>query len=169
MILTAALLPVAQATPHIDSIYLVMVDRYANGNPTNDGQIDLEDPAAFHGGDLLGLTQHLDDIESLGIDTVWLTPITKMRTEPIGVHGAFHGYWVEDGRAVEPRFGRTQDIIELREALKVRGMKLLLDIVLRSARRVLRLRLHERRPLRRAASAGRGRGGLRGVLRPGDF
>lgn len=130
MILTAALLGVAQATPHIDSIYLVMVDRYANGNPTNDGQIDLEDPAAFHGGDLLGLTQHLDDIESLGIDTVWLTPITKMRTKPIGVHGAFHGYWVEDGRAVEPRFGRTQDIIELREALKVRGMKLILDIVL---------------------------------------
>ncbi len=124
------LLSVAHATPHMDSVYLIMVDRFSNGNPSNDGAVDTDDPSAFHGGDLQGIIQHLDNIESLGVDTIWLTPITKMRTEPIGVHGAFHGYWVEDGRKVEPRFGRTEDLLQLKEALRVRGMKLILDIVL---------------------------------------
>ena len=90
----------AHATPHMDSIYLVMVDRFANGNPTNDGGVDLQDPAAFHGGDLAGLLAHLDDIEAL-VDTIWLTPITKMRTDP-GVHGAFHGCWVDNAVQSNP-------------------------------------------------------------------
>jgi glycosidase len=126
----ALLLSAAHATPHMDSIYLVMVDRFANGNPNNDDTINVEDPTAFHGGDLQGVIQHLDDIESLGVDTIWLTPITKMRVENIGVHGAFHGYWVANGRAVEPRFGRTEDLVNLKNALRMRGMKLMLDIVL---------------------------------------
>jgi len=124
------LLSTAHATPHMDSIYLVMVDRFANGNEANDDRIDVKDPVAFHGGDLQGVLQHLDDIESLGVDTIWLTPITTMRTDNIGVHGAFHGYWVADGRAVEPRFGNTADLINLKKELQMRGMKLMLDIVL---------------------------------------
>jgi glycosidase len=130
MMLAALLLSVAQATPHMDSIYLIMVDRFANGNPNNDDTINMEDPMAFHGGDLRGIIQHLDDIESLGVDTIWLTPITKMRTEPIGVHGAFHGYWVDNGRTIEPRFGNAEDLIDLKKALRMRGMKLMLDMVL---------------------------------------
>ncbi len=130
MILSLLTLSLAHATPHMDSIYLVMVDRFANGNPANDNTIDLNDPAAFHGGDLAGLISRLDDIESLGVDTLWLTPIMKMRTEPIGVHGAFHGYWVDDARKVEPRFGTTAELIQLQKELKSRGMKLILDIVL---------------------------------------
>jgi len=114
----------------MDSVYLVMVDRFANGNPSNDESIDAKDASAFHGGDLAGIIQHLDDIESLGVDTIWLTPIMQMRTEPIGVHGAFHGYWIDNARRVEPRFGRTDDLIQLKKELKTRGMKLILDVVL---------------------------------------
>ena len=123
-------LAAAQAGPHLDSVYLIMVDRFANGNKSNDDTIDLEDDSAFHGGDIEGIIQHLDDIESLGVDTLWLTPIMDMRTERIGVHGAFHGYWVDDARRVEPRFGTLNDVVRLQKELDMRGMKLILDIVL---------------------------------------
>ena len=67
MILSLLTLSLAHATPHMDSIYLVMVDRFANGNPANDNTIDLNDPAAFHGGDLAGLISRLDDIDALPV------------------------------------------------------------------------------------------------------
>ncbi|MGB0637723.1 MAG: alpha-amylase family glycosyl hydrolase, partial [Myxococcota bacterium] len=76
----------------IQSVYLIMVDRYANGDSDNDEDADINDPTAFHGGDLRGIIDHIDHIEAMGVQTVWLTPISKMRTEPIGTHGAFHGY-----------------------------------------------------------------------------
>jgi len=114
----------------MDSIYLVMVDRFANGSGSNDGLVDPSQPDAFHGGDLQGLTQQLDTIERLGVDTLWLTPITAMRTEPIAEHGAYHGYWVANGRKLEPRFGTYGDLKVFREALEQRGLQLLLDIVL---------------------------------------
>ena len=82
--------------PPADLIYLVMVDRYSNGNPENDGEIDLADPQAWHGGDLQGITNHLDDLVALGVKTLWLTPISASRQEKFGEWGAFHGYWVED-------------------------------------------------------------------------
>ncbi|MEC8277405.1 MAG: alpha-amylase family glycosyl hydrolase, partial [Myxococcota bacterium] len=56
-------------------IYFILVDRYFNGDPSNDIRIDLEDPQAFHGGDLQGITQKLDSIQTLGADTIWLSPI----------------------------------------------------------------------------------------------
>ena len=95
--------------PKLDSIYLIMVDRFENGNGQNDGLVDPNKPEAFHGGDLQGLTSRLDAIEELGVDTLWLTPISSMRTEPIAEHGAFHGFWVSNGRKIEPRFGTNQD------------------------------------------------------------
>lgn len=124
------LLASANASPSMDSIYLVMVDRFANGRTDNDVEIDITDTQAFHGGDLSGITANIDYIEALGVDTVWLTPITKMRTAPINEHGAFHGYWLENGRKVEPRFGSLAELKALREALRVRGIKLILDVVL---------------------------------------
>ena len=63
-----------------------MVDRYANGDPTNDGAVNRADPAAFHGGDLQGVIDHLDDIQGLGFTTVWLSPVWKMRTEKFFDH-----------------------------------------------------------------------------------
>ncbi|MFH1463283.1 MAG: alpha-amylase family glycosyl hydrolase [Pseudomonadota bacterium] len=115
--------------PPDDAIYFVMVDRFANGDPSNDGDVDPDDPSAFHGGDLRGVIEHLDDLQALGVRTVWLSPVFSMRTEKFYDWGAFHGYWVQDLRHLEPRFGDEATLRELSDALHARGMRLLLDMV----------------------------------------
>ncbi|MGA9525277.1 MAG: alpha-amylase family glycosyl hydrolase [Myxococcaceae bacterium] len=116
--------------PGTGAIYFVMVDRFANGDPSNDGKIDLKDPAAFHGGDLAGVISKLDELKALGVETLWLSPVFKMRTEKFYGYGAFHGYWVEDLHQIEPRFGDEATLTRLSDELHRRGMKLVLDIVL---------------------------------------
>lgn len=113
-----------------DSIYFVMVDRFVNGDPKNDGAVDPADPQAFHGGDLAGLLGKLDYLQSLGITTVWISPVFAMRTEKFHGHGAYHGYWTSDFGAVEPRFGDEALLKKLSDELHRRGMKLVLDLVL---------------------------------------
>jgi glycosidase len=112
------------------AIYFVMVDRFANGDPKNDGAVDLKDPAAFHGGDLQGVLDHLDDLKAMGVGTIWLSPVFQMRTEKFFGHGAFHGYWTEDLTRVEPRFGDVALLSRLSAELHRRGMRLMLDVVL---------------------------------------
>lgn len=111
-------------------IYFVMVDRFSDGDRSNDGDANPADPQAFHGGDLQGVIDHLDWIQSLGFDTVWLSPIFKMRTEKWHGYGAFHGYWTWDLAALEPRFGDELLLARLRSELDRRKMKLMLDLVL---------------------------------------
>lgn len=120
----------ARASDEADAIYFVMVDRFANGDPSNDGPVDKTDAAAFHGGDLAGLVQHLDELVALGVRTVWLSPLFKMRTEKFFGHGAFHGYWVEDLRRIEPRFGGEEALTRLDFELRRRNLRLVLDVVL---------------------------------------
>lgn len=115
--------------PADDVIYFVMVDRFANGDPSNDGVVDPADPTAFHGGDLQGVIGKLDYLQGLGVRTLWLSPVFSMRTEKFYDWGAFHGYWVHDLRSVEPRFGDEAALRELSDALHARGMRLLLDVV----------------------------------------
>ena len=122
--------PAARLAPGTDAIYFVMVDRFANGNPGNDGAIDLTDPAAFHGGDIAGVTQHLDELAALGVKTVWLSPVFKTRQAKFFGHGAFHGYWVEDLNILDPRFGTLEELRALSDGLHARGMRLLMDMVL---------------------------------------
>ncbi len=111
-------------------IYFVMVDRFANGDATNDPPgTDPSDPQAWHGGDLAGLTQHLDWLEELGVTTLWLSPLTRSRHEKFYEWGAFHGYWVEDHRELEPAFGTEDELRALRAGLQDRGMSLVLDMV----------------------------------------
>ncbi len=117
------------------SIYLLMVDRFADGAPNpgpDDDCFDPDDPRLFHGGDLVGLRQRLDYLAELGVDTVWVTPLTAQ----IGKHGdqcGYHGYWtalrVPDDGALEPRLGTEQDLHDLLDALHARGMRLMLDMV----------------------------------------
>lgn len=121
------------ATARPRSLYFVMVDRFANGDRANDGEVDPNDPAAFHGGDLQGLRARLDWLQDLGVDAVWLSPVFAMRTAKYGEHGAFHGYWVERLDRVEPRFGGEPALRALAEDLRARGMKLVLDVVLNHA------------------------------------
>lgn len=124
--------PAAAADPdaaRADLVYFIMVDRFFNGDPTNDGEIDRSDPHAFHGGDLAGIRQKLDYLSDLGVTTVWLSPVFEMRTEKVGEWGAFHGYWVKDLTRVEPRFGTADELRDLSRDLHRRDMKLVLDMV----------------------------------------
>ncbi len=113
-----------------DAIYFVLVDRFANGDAKNDGAIDLEDPQGFHGGDLQGVLDRLDHLQALGVKTVWLSPVFKMRTEKFKEYGAFHGYWITDHDRVEPRFGDEALLKKLSDELHRRNMRLVLDVVL---------------------------------------
>lgn len=124
----AAVTPSKPAKP--GAIYFVMIDRFENGDRSNDGDADPSDPQAFHGGDLAGVINRLDWLQSLGVDTVWLSPIFKMRTSKWHGYGAFHGYWTWDLAALEPRFGDEAMLARLREELTKRNMLLVLDLVL---------------------------------------
>jgi len=114
-------------------IYFVMVDRFADGDGLAAAGIEPENPVAFHGGDLRGLTAQLDEISDLGATALWITPIAQQVAAPIpsdaGPFHGHHGYWAEDLRGVDPRFGSEDDLRALADALHQRGMKLMLDVV----------------------------------------
>jgi len=106
-----------------ESIYFIMIDRFNNGDSSNDYNVNVKDPKAYHGGDFKGITLQLDYIKEMGFTAIWLTPIFK--NEP----GGYHGYWIEDFYDVEEHFGTLKDFKELvREAHK-RDMKVIVDMV----------------------------------------
>jgi neopullulanase len=113
-----------------DVIYLVMPDRFANGDPTNDepaefaGSHDRTKPHAYHGGDLRGVTAHLPYLKDLGVTTVWLTPIVKN-----GAAQDYHGYSAVDLYAVDPHLGTLRDYQDLVEAAHKQNMKVFFDVV----------------------------------------
>ena len=119
-----------QGLTYDDVIYLIMPDRFANGDPTNDepaefpGSHDRTKPRAYHGGDLRGITAHLPYLKDLGVTTLWLTPIVKN-----GATQDYHGYGAVDLYAVDPHLGTLQDYRELIEAAHKRHMKIFFDVV----------------------------------------
>lgn len=117
------------APAEADLVYLAMVDRFANGDPDNDGGVDLTDPHGWHGGDIQGIRDRLDHLEAMGVKTVWLTPVTAARDDKVGEWGAFHGYWLRDPWALNPRFGTVADLRGLSDDLHARGMRLVVDMV----------------------------------------
>ncbi len=112
-----------------DSIYFVMVDRFFDGDSEQIGLLSPEDPQGWHGGDLRGVLQHIDYVADMGFGAVWLTPVFDSRDEPFGEWGAFHGYWVDSLSSIEPRFGDYDDLMALSEAMHLRGMRLIADVV----------------------------------------
>ena len=114
-----------------DFIYLIMPDRFANGNPNNDAHPDLadkpnrDDPWARHGGDLQGIINNLDYIEDLGVTAIWNTPVVE-DNDP---KGSYHMYAASDVYQIDRRFGSNQTYKHLSEALKKRNMKLIMDYV----------------------------------------
>jgi len=128
--------------PQDEVIYFLLPDRFANGDPANDrgglsgGRLvtgfDPTSKAFYNGGDLKGINQHLDYIQSLGATAIWLAPVFK--NKPVqGKKGeesaGYHGYWVTDFTRVDPHFGTEQDMRALVEAAHGRGMKVYLDII----------------------------------------
>lgn len=114
-----------------DVLYLIMPDRFADGDPSNDqppgseGTYDRSNPQAYHGGDLRGVIDHLDYLQQLGVTAVWLTPI--LANDPRGTD--YHGYGATDMYAVEPRLGTLAEYRELSDRLHRRHMKLVFDDV----------------------------------------
>jgi glycosidase len=113
-----------------DVMYLIMPDRFANGDPTNDepaeapGSHDRSKPRAYHGGDLRGIENHLPYLKDLGVTTLWLTPIVKN-----GATQDYHGYGAVDLYAVEPHLGSLKDYQDLVAAAHKQGMKIFFDVV----------------------------------------
>jgi glycosidase len=132
-------LPLAARTPTLgrfqgllpdDVMYLIMPDRFANGDPTNDapaeapGSHDRSKPRAYHGGDLRGIQNHLPYLNDLGVTTLWLTPIVKN-----GAAQDYHGYGAVDLYSVDPHLGTLKNYQDLVAAAHKQGMKILFDVV----------------------------------------
>jgi neopullulanase len=113
-----------------DVIYLIMPDRFADGDPANNfpasGTYDRAEPRAYHGGDLRGIEQHLPYLKDLGVTTIWITPIYN-NDDLTGRD--YHGYGAVDLYAVEEHFGALADYRSLVKAAHQQGLKVILDIV----------------------------------------
>jgi glycosidase len=113
-----------------DVIYLIMPDRFANGDPSNDepaeakGTHDRTTPRAYHGGDLRGIREHLPYLKDLGVTALWLTPVLKN-----GAAQDYHGYGAVDLFAIDPHLGTMRDYQELVAEAHKQGMKILFDLV----------------------------------------
>ena len=113
-----------------DVIYLIMPDRFANGDPTNDepaeapGSHDRSKSRAYHGGDLRGIQNHLAYLKELGVTTLWLTPVVKN-----GAAQDYHGYGAVDLYAVDPHLGSLKNYRDLVAAAHRERMKILFDVV----------------------------------------
>ncbi|MCP8968272.1 alpha-amylase family glycosyl hydrolase [Ectobacillus ponti] len=107
-----------------ESIYFIMVDRFQNGNPANDGKdADPTDLKSYTGGDLKGVTDRLDYIQKMGFTAIWLTPVVD------NVDGGYHGYWPKDFSKVDEHFGTMEDMKKLVKEAHKRNMKVILDYV----------------------------------------
>jgi len=109
-----------------DVMYLVMTDRFADGDTSNDPDPNQRAVArGWHGGDFRGIEQHIDYLKTLGVTTVWTTPVYSNA----GASQAYHGYSATDMYAVDPHFGALDDYKHLAETLHQQGMKIVLDTV----------------------------------------
>lgn len=115
-----------------DVLYLIMPDRFANGDTTNDQlpmtaeyTVDRTRPGARHGGDLLGIEQHLDYLEELGVTAIWLNPVL----ENDGRGGFYHGYFATDMYSIDRRLGSNEDYLRLIDKTHKRGMKVVMDMI----------------------------------------
>lgn len=114
-----------------DVIYLIMPDRFANGNPNNDNTNDTFEKTnrnfigGRHGGDIQGIINHLDYLEDLGITAIWSTPLLE-DNEPVY---SYHTYAQSDYYRIDPRFGTNEEYRQLSKEMQKRGMKLIKDYV----------------------------------------
>ena len=120
-----------------DVLYMLMPDRFANGNPKNDVIKGMEDqlcnrnePSLRHGGDLEGLRQHLDYFTDLGVTALWLTPVLENdRPADNGKNSTYHGYATTDYYRVDPRFGTNEEYKALVNECHKKGLKVVMDMI----------------------------------------
>jgi neopullulanase len=120
-----------------DSLYLIMTDRFADGDLANDG-LDAHSasssagavseralPRGWHGGDFKGIEDHLDYLKQLGITSIWITPAYDNGNRS----QTYHGYSATDMYRPDPHFGTVKDFQHLVDAVHAQGMKFVLDTV----------------------------------------
>ena len=114
-----------------DAIYLIMPDRFANGNPDNDSSAEMQEKAdrskqgGRHGGDIQGVIDHLDYLKKLGITALWSTPL--LADDDAGY--SYHTYAQSDVYKIDPRYGSNEDYKRLANELHQKDMKLIMDYV----------------------------------------
>ena len=114
-----------------DMVYLIMPDRFANGDESNDSKTELTDkanrsiPDGRHGGDLRGIINNLDYLQNLGATAVWLTPVNEDNEK----QHSYHGYAQTDLYKIDGRYGSNEDYRELSQKLNQGGMMLIQDYV----------------------------------------
>lgn len=115
-----------------DVLYLVMPDRFANGDPSNDAfphfqesTVDRTHPFARHGGDLQGISGHLDYLADLGITALWLNPVQENEMP----FGSYHGYAITDYYQIDPRFGSNEEFKALVDKAHGLGIKVVMDMI----------------------------------------
>jgi neopullulanase len=125
-----------------DVIYLIMPDRFSDGDPSNDAPAgspseanDRRNPRAWHGGDLRGVVNHLAYLKDLGVTAVWLTPWYEnwngvtLCEHPWCPNTFYHGYAAIDYYGVEDHFGDLGTVRELVERAHALGLKVIQDQV----------------------------------------
>jgi neopullulanase len=121
-----------------DLIYMIMPDRFANGDPSNDdppvskGLFDRNKPRFYHGGDFQGIIDHLGYLNGLGVSAIWLTPVydNPNTLSAPGDATGYHGYHAVDFYAVDEHFGTLDKLRELVDKAHQSGIKVILDMVM---------------------------------------
>ena len=119
-----------------DVLYLLMPDRFANGDPKNDVVKGMRDqtcdrtkPSLRHGGDLAGIGQHLDYFKTLGVTALWFTPVLENDWPNEGGNSSYHGYATTDYYKVDPRFGSNDEYCKLIADCHKQGLKVVMDMI----------------------------------------
>ncbi|HRY98206.1 MAG TPA: alpha-amylase family glycosyl hydrolase [Bacteroidales bacterium] len=140
--------------PQRKIIYNVFIDRFFNGDSTNDRPLrtpEVHPRADYHGGDLAGVRKKVQDgyFKSLGINTLWISPVVRNPEGPYGQwpdpqtrFSGYHGYWPVSFTQVDPRFGKADELRGLVDEAHGQGLGVLLDFVANH--------VHEEHPFYRA-------------------
>ena len=116
----------AQGFDTHDVLYLIMPDRYSNGNPANDNlenwTVD-RNGGGRHGGDLQGIKEHLDYIDQLGVTAIWLNPVQFNRGNNS------HGYSISDFYMIDPRLGSNEEYCDMIDAAHGKKIKVVMDMI----------------------------------------
>ena len=125
-----------QGFTNADVLYMLMPDRFADGNVKNNvvkGMLDQRcvrtEPSLRHGGDLEGIRQHLDYFNELGVTALWFTPVLENDMPGGGGHSSYHGYATTDYYKVDPRFGTNEDYRRLVDEAHQKGLKVVMDMI----------------------------------------
>ena len=117
-----------------DIIYLLMPDRFADGDTSNDtvkGLLEKKDmsiPMGRHGGDIKGIEEHLNYIKNLGATAIWINPLVENNMPP--TYHSYHGYAATNLYKIDPRFGTNQDYVNLVNEAHKKGLKIIMDMVM---------------------------------------